>query len=139
LKKRNAKNVQPEDAIIDEYGEIVGAWNGKSIKRLSKEINRALGKYDCMLTLHEMPHREQIPGDISYITDNYECDIAIWGCDVKGNCIVSSCAEGDDWIAHINEIRCYLINEYGFRLDIVHPMDITHPDNALHVTDMVEV
>lgn len=121
MKKVKLKNIKLDDVIVDCDGRIVGQWNGKSIKKLDKKMNRAMLKFDCMLQCDLLPHRKQIPADLAFILENYGCDIEIWGCDVRGYCFVSSDDECTGFVAHVDDIRCYLVSHYGFHLDVRHP------------------
>ena len=121
MKKKRLQNVKPEDAIVANDGRVVGAWNGNNVADLDKELAHVCKRYKCKLFDRSMPHRSQIPADIYCILDMYLCDFGIWGCDVNGNCLVIMDGNNYGFITDLNDVRCQLIQKYGFRLDIHHP------------------
>lgn len=116
MSRNKLKHTRQEDAIRDDAGNIVGAWNGRTILALHKAIDRALSVFDCLINLAELPHGDQIPPDIDGIVSKYECGIEVYACDQQGFCLVWNENDDDARIAHCNEIRCYLVEEFGFRL-----------------------
>jgi len=71
-------------------GRVVGNWDGASASELMKELTRIRkvladeGKNE-KLAPRDMPHRDQIPEDLS----NFRA-YPLWCCDKEGNCLVGA-------------------------------------------------
>lgn len=95
------------DTIFDCDGIIIGTWNGKSVKSLFRTLMRAMRNYDSAFSSSDIPHREQIPTDLSDIPG----DVFVWACDVGGNCL-ANLEDGGEWeIVHASKVRQLVAEE----------------------------
>lgn len=71
-------------------GRVVGSWDGVAAEDLKKELARIKqvlageGKGE-RLSPRDMPHRDQLPGDLKSFNA-----YPLWGCDVNGSCLVGA-------------------------------------------------
>jgi hypothetical protein len=85
------RNFSEEHAIYCSEDHIVGCWAGNSVKNLQRAIEIAKNLHGCDIYTENLPHQEQIPSDLlrmAYLfRDGEGC--AIWGCDKRGNCLIT--------------------------------------------------
>lgn len=97
------------DEIKTSEGRIVGIWNGESAQDLLKELARirqmlAAEKSKEKLVPREMPHRDQLPADLS----NFNA-YPLWGCDKKGSCVVGA---GANRIEPVEKVLSFSLVEH---------------------------
>jgi len=85
---------------------VVGYWDGESIRDLEKELDRIEEREDA--NYNSLPHHNNIPEDLR---DQVEKDFPLWACDKKGECLVGEGAEFR--IEKAETVRDHYINKYG--------------------------
>lgn len=89
------------DEIKTSEGRVVGSWDGVSAKAFMDELTRirkALateGKGE-KLQPKDMPHRDQLPPDLSHFNA-----YPLWGCDQSGMCVVGAGANRIEPVAKV--------------------------------------
>ena len=97
------------DEIKTSEGRVVGSWNGNSAQELMTELSRirkqlAAEKSSDKLIAREMPHNDQIPGDLKTFKA-----YPLWGCDKSGSCLVGA---GANRIEPVEKVLAFSLVEH---------------------------